>query len=735
MHKSKLFPILLVLLLCSCFVRASAAYGEDQQSIRGHWEGVIEIKSMELGIIIDFFKNEESTLTGNIDIPMQGAKDMALSNIEIEGNALSFDFPGAPGKASFKGNLSEDGNTISGDFTQFGKAYIFKLERKGKVEPAEKKRTPEEALEGFKKFVIDSMEKWSVPGLAIAIFKEDRIILSEGFGLRNIRENLPVTPNTLFAIGSASKAFTATLLGILVDEGRIEWDEPVSSYLPTFKLNDNFASQRMTPRDLVTHRSGLPRHDLMWYGSPFSRAEIFERLSYLEPNEDFRATFQYQNLMFMTAGYLAGQVMDSTWEKLIQNRILDPLLMKDTNFSVRESQKADDFALPYEEEEEEEMKKESEKHKKKGEKVEEGKGKKKVKEMKFRNIDNIGPAGSINSNVVDMAQWLKFNISKGKLNKKQIISEASLGDIHSPQMVIKGGIFYQLFAFKEMPYMMYGMGWFIQPYRGYRLLHHGGNIDGFSAMMSFMPDEKIGVVVLTNLNGTLLPLVASLNAYDRLLGLEEIDWNGRFKLKWDMFKGEIEKSHKKEEILRKEGTKLAHKLEEYTGIYEHPAYGILNVDLDKRALEVNYNNLNSPLEHWHYEIFRALDEPLKGMKFKFMSNDRGDVDQVSVTLESNVSEIAFKRKAPESMKDPKFLEQFAGEYELIGMTVNVELRVDGVLTLTVPGQPTYELEPYLGTEFNLKGYSGFSVRFNIKEGKVMEAIFIQPNGVFTATRK
>lgn len=741
MFKKRFFPLLIAIFIFSILQWTLSTLAEDQQTIGGHWEGAIEIQGMELGIIVDFSKDEKRTWVGEVDIPMQGAQDLSLTNIDVEGSKISFDLPSAPGSASFKGSLSEDGNTLSGDFTQFGQIYPFKLQRRGEAVSSEE-ITPEEALKSFKEFVNEAMKDWNVPGLAIAIVKDGEIIFSEGFGLRDIKDNLPVTSDTLFAIGSASKAFTAALLGILVDEGKIEWDEPVSTYLPAFKLHDDFASQRMTPRDLVTHRSGLPRHDLMWYGSPFTREEIFERLSYLEPNKDFRTTFQYQNLMFMTAGYLAGQVMDSTWETLVRQKILDPAGMKNTNFSVSDSQKESDFALPYEEEESEEGKTEEDKSgrkekAKKEERVLKKKSKEeiKVKEMKFRNIESVGPAGSINSNVMDMVQWLKLNMNKGKINEKQIISETSLGELHSPQMVIRGGIFSQLLAFKEMPYIMYGMGWFIQPYRGHRMIHHGGNIDGFSALVSFMPDEKIGVVVLTNLNGTLLPIALVLNVYDRLLGLDEIDWNGRYKLKWNMLKGEMKKSDKREDIIRKEDTHPAHKLEEYAGVFENSAYGTLRVDLEKKTLSADYNTSKSPLEHWHYEIFHASDEPLKGMKFTFLTNMKGDVNRVSVPLESSVAEIVFTRKAPESMKDPEFLKQFVGEYELMGMPVNVELRSDNILTITVPGQPTYELEPYLGTEFNLRGLAGYSAKFIMKEGIAKEVIFIQPNGVFTATRK
>ena len=182
------------------------------------------------------------------------------------------------------------------------KKFPFRLTRR------EAGKAAAQALDGFDAFVESALKDWKVPGVAVAIVKDGGVVLSKGYGLRDVKRHLPVTPETLFAIGSATKAFTVMSLGVLVDDGKISWDTPVKTYLPTFKLEDPFASDRMTPKDLVTHRSGLPRHDLVWYNAPLSRKEIFDRLQYLEPNVDFRYKFQYQNLMFLTAGYLAGEV-------------------------------------------------------------------------------------------------------------------------------------------------------------------------------------------------------------------------------------------------------------------------------------------------------------------------------------------------------------------------------------------------------------------------------------------
>ena len=313
-------------------------------------------------------------------------------------------------------------------------------------------------FEGFDSFAQQVLTDWKCAGFAVAVIQDGNVIYSKGFGLRDIKNNQPVTPKTLFAIGSSTKSFTVTSLGVLVDQGKIEWDKPVKDYLPDFKMMDQFATDRMTPRDLVTHRSGLPRHDRMWLNSPFTRQEIFERLRYLEPNKDFRTTFQYQNLMFMTAGYLAGHVAGMSWEDHVRKVIFEPLGMTASNFSVSEMQKAADHSQPYT--------------------VVKGE----VREIPFRNIDTIGPAGSINSNVEEMAKYVTMHLQHGK----GIISAKNSAEMQSPQMSISGPPAEN----KELGAQSYGMGFFLTSYRGHYLVHHGGNIDGFSALVC----SRIGVL-------------------------------------------------------------------------------------------------------------------------------------------------------------------------------------------------------------------------------------------------
>ncbi|MBP1767367.1 MAG: serine hydrolase [Candidatus Aminicenantes bacterium] len=563
-------------------------------------------------------------------------------------------------------------------------------------------------LKGFSEQVSKLIAEWKVPGLAVSIVKDGKVIFAEGFGRRDVEKNLKVTPHTLFAIGSCSKAFTATAMGILVDEGKVEWDKPVRTYLPTFKLHDTVASERMTLRDLLTHRSGLPGHEFVWYGSTASRKELFDRLQYLEPNKDFRAVWQYQNLMFMTAGYLVGEAAGTGWEAFVQKRLFDPLEMKESNMSVTESQKTADFALPYQEKED------------------------KVVPIPFRNIDTIGPAGSINSNVLDMANWVLMNLNKGKFKDKPIISEAALAEIHTPQAMMPSSIQYD-----EVLYTSYGMGWAIVPYRGRLLLEHGGGIDGFIAMVAFLPRENMGAVILSNSGSTPLPSILVYNIIDRVLGLSPVDWSKRIKDQMEKAKAEAEKSKNEVDKDRKPDTKPSHALEDYAGDYENPGYGTISIIKDGERLKVKLNSLEGALTHYHYDTFELLN-PLYDMKQKlsFGTDPKGNIGSLSIPLEPTVKDIVFTRAPEKAMMERSFLEKFAGQYENQGVIVTFSLKGEKTLVATVPGQPEYELVPYKGTEFNLKGVAGLSVEFNLDDaGKPVAATLKQPGATTVFKRK
>jgi CubicO group peptidase (beta-lactamase class C family) len=566
----------------------------------------------------------------------------------------------------------------------------------------------DQRLLGFDDFVRSTMQAWKVPGLAIGIVRDDALLFLKGFGHRDTDRNLAVTPQTLFALASGTKAFTTMALALLVDEGKLDWDTPVRQYLPSFKLHDSFATERITPRDLVTHRSGLPRHDLAWYNSPHSREELVRRLQYLEPNTDFRTVWQYQNLMYMTAGYLIEHLARQTWEAFVQQRIFQPLAMHGSNFSVEVSEAFDDHALPYKEQNGQ------------------------LTRMPFYRQFAVGPAGSINTNVADMAKWLRLHLGKGAYQGNRLISEAQIRDMHSPQMVIQKPAKYA-----ELPHVSYGLGWFVEPYRGYDFIHHGGNIDGFSTMTTLMPQENLGVVVLCNLNGSPAPWLICLNAYERLLELEQTAWTERFKQDEAEQKAGEERGKAKSSEDRVLDTQPSHPLESYVGDYEHSGYGIVSFTLADGALQAIFNGTTLPLTHYHYDTFELTWEQWDlRIKLTFSANVRGDIDSLAVPLEQTVRDIIFTRIPDRAMSEPSFLAQFVGDYSLFGMPMSIALRGDSTLLARLPGQPDIQLIPRKGTEFLARDLSGYSIEFvRDASGAVTEAVVTQPLGVFTAKKQ
>ncbi len=572
----------------------------------------------------------------------------------------------------------------------------------------------EKKLKKFREFMNAEMKKWEVPGIGVGIVKDGKIIFAEGFGLRNVEKNLPVTTDTLFAIGSASKAFTTMDIGILVDEGKVEWDKPVQTYLPGFKLKDPVVTARMTVRDLVCHNSGLPRHDAIWYGSAFSRKDIFDRLQYFDFNADFRQIFQYNNLMFLTAGYLVGQISNSTWEEFTQKRIFDALGMTISNCSVEVSKKSDDYSLPY-------MKVKDE-----------------VKPVPFRNIDNVGPAGSINSSVNDTLKWVLFHLNKGKVGDKEIISEGGQKEMYTPAMFLKQPML--SVQPDGQSDMNYGLAWFLETYRGHRFVHHGGSIDGFYFLNGFLPNDNSGAVILTNLGNTPFLQIAMGYVLDIVLELDPV-WEKINKERLEKAQKDREKAkeeEKEKEENRVKGTQPSHALNDYAGEYEHPAYGVIPIEYKDNTLKGKFNSFDFQLEHWHYEMFKGVDEKDAAprdnrLMITFITNPRGDVDKLTVPLEPAVAPIVFKRKASEDMKDPAFLSQFEGEYEVMGEKVSVALQGD-VLVASIPGQPRAELVPYKGTEFTIKGAEGYHVEFVLVDGRATEFILSVGGSTYRAKR-
>lgn len=565
---------------------------------------------------------------------------------------------------------------------------------------AQKKDDP---LKGFDSFVESTLKDWNVPGVGIAIVKDGKVILSKGYGYADVDKKRKVDAQTLFAIGSSSKAFTAASVMQLVDAKKLDLDKPVIHYLPDFKLFNDYATQQITPRDLLCHRSGLPRHDLAWYGSAASREELYNRLRYLEPTAELRETWQYQNLMYMTAGYLVGQIEGESWEATVKRSIFEPLGMKSTNFSVEDMKKVSNHALPYQEEDE------------------------KVKLMDFRNIDAVAPAGAINSNAEDMAKWLQLLLNEGNFEGNQVLSAASLKEMYKPQMVMSGDI-----SQDEIFYTSYGLGWMLTAYRGHLRVEHGGNIDGFTTSVCFMPRDGIGVVVMANMNGTAFNQIIRNNVIDRLLGGEIKDWNSVLLEKRKEMLAASKIELEQEDIVQRKGTKPSFDLKEYVGKYENLGYGVLEIAIKNDSLMVMMNGEEATLAHYHFDVF-TVASAVGQLKGQFIMNSNGEITEILIPLEPSLAKpLVFKRLNTEMEVTKDDLKMYEGKYvfKQAGQAVTIKVK-DGILTATLPGQPVYNLVPYKEHHFNLEILEGYSLKFTVENGKAEKATFIQPNGNFT----
>ena len=438
---------------------------------------------------------------------------------------------------------------------------------------------------------------------------------------------------------------------------------------------------------------------VLWYNNnELTRAELIARFAHLELTEDLRAKFQYNNLMFMTAGYLAGNLNGTTWEEAVDERLFVPLGMERSNFSVEDSQKDDNFALPH------------------------GENDDVIELIPFRNIDAVGPAGSINSSAAEMAKYVQFHLDYGKVGDEQLLSEANARSMQSPQMVMTGPLAARVRDGDEIGDPSYGLGLMVGSYRGRKHVRHGGGIDGFISAMEWLPDDRIGVVVLSNTSGSgTVPTLVVRNVFDRLLEMEPIDWASRARKREKEAKEQAEKAKGEDASGRKPNTSPSHASADYAGSYEHPGYGVAEVALDGESLSISAVGFNVPLEHYHYDIFsvpQGLEgqlESLGGLKVSFSYDKRGNIDRVALPLDGSIDDIVFARLGDASMNELPFLEKMTGEYVHAGVSVSVELR-GGQLTLTVPGQPTYTLVPDRDTTFKVKGLTGFAVEFDLEEG-------------------
>ncbi len=480
--------------------------------------------------------------------------------------------------------------------------------RGGGASPLGAQIPPEDPLAGLDAFVTEVLRTWEAPGLALAVVKGDSVIHARGYGVRELGTSDPVDENTLFAVASTSKAFTVTALGMLVDEEELSWDDRVTDHLPGFQLMDPWVTRELTVRDLLSHRGGLPRGDRLWYGSPFDRDEVVEQVRYLEPAWSFRSRYGYQNIMFLTAGEVLEAVTGETWDEYLRDHIFSTLGMERTTTTTRGIHALENVATPHVLLQDE------------------------VIAVPWRDFDNVGGAGAVNSSALDMARWIRLHLGAGAYEGKRLVSEEVIREMQTPQTVIRRSETTRR-LFPEIHFQAYGLGWSLQDYRGRKMVRHGGALDGMRTQVGMIPEEDLGVVVITNLNNSWIPQVILYHVFDAFLGPRDKDWNQLMREVWLEGREEAEERRREEEGARVEGTTPSLPLEAYTGTYEDILYGTAEVRLEEGGLVLEVGpSFVGDLEHWHFDTFRARwrDEPLGLAWVQFRLNRKGEVEEVDV---------------------------------------------------------------------------------------------------------
>ncbi len=576
-------------------------------------------------------------------------------------------------------------------------------------------------LEGLDKELNEVLTTWKAAGFAVAVVEKDKVIYAKGFGYKDYENKKPVTANTLFAIGSCTKAFTTSLLGILRNEDKLSFDDKPSKYIPGFKFYNEDMDNMITIKDMMSHRTGLPRHDYSWYLFPTkSKDSLVQRIAFQEPFTGVREKWYYNNFMFLTQGVITEKITGKSWEENIKSKLFKPLGMVTANVSIDELLKSKDVSFGYE------LKKDSI-----------------IKKMDYYRISGMSPAGSINSSVNEMSNWLITWINGGKYKDKEILPAQFVSEAQSSQMVVSGGVPGKLRP--ELFLSNYGYGWFNSSYKGHYRVQHGGNIDGFSANTCFFPSDSIGIVVLANQDGSSVPSVVRNLIADRVLKLKQTDWNKD--LKEEQKKAIKEQKEAKKSILsnQKKGTKTSHILEEFAGEYAHPGYGKFTLKVVNDSLFAQFPLVKLWLKHYHYDIFipyvvedskiDTTDNIASELRLNFITDDAGEISDVKAKFEATLDPLTFKRKAVEIKIEKAILNKYVGEYDLSTITTKVSLKGDK-LYLFVPGQPEYELFPTASNKFSIKALDGYKIEFvKDEKGEFNEVLFIQPNGTFKAKRK
>lgn len=492
------------------------------------------------------------------------------------------------------------------------------------VSPVLAQNAPPADLDTYVGRVLKTFE---VPGLSVAIVKDGKVVLAKGYGVRKLGEPTPVDENTLLAIGSNTKAFTSAALATLVDEGKISWDDPVYERLTGFQMYDPYVSHEMTIRDLLTHRSGMGLGEgdlLFWPHTTFTRAEIIYKLRFMKPASSFRSRFAYDNLLYMTAGQIIPAVTGKSWEDYVREKILRPLGMNTTNFSNSDFKPSDNYGWPH------------------------SKVDGKLQPIEFVNLDNAGPAGSINSSAAEMAKWLLLQLNRGKIpgRDERIFSERQSREMWSAQTILPVGGAASSLAAKRPNFAAYGLGWGLSDYHGRKMVAHTGGVAGMVSRVMLVPEENLGVVILTNAEqgGAFDSILYHI--LDSYFGLAPTDWIAAHKAAEEQGQKQAAEIMKQQESGRATDSKPSLPLEKYAGVYTDPWYGPVTIRMEGGKLVFTLDHTPkaiADLQHWQYDTFKAhwRDRTIEDAFLTFTLKPDGAIDHFTMVAVSPLADFSF----------------------------------------------------------------------------------------------
>ena len=474
--------------------------------------------------------------------------------------------------------------------------------------PAVGAQSVDPKVAAFEAYTAKAVKDWGAVGLAVAVVKDGKTIFAKGYGVRELGKPDPVDENTLFAIGSTTKAMTAAAIGMLVDEGKLGWDDPVTKYLPGFQLGDPYLTREVTIRDLLTHRAGLANGDVIWYRTDNDQAEVVRRARFIPLGYSMRSSFIYQNVMYATAGAVIRAVSGMPWEQFVSTRIFQPLGMTHTVPTLAATRDRPNVAMPHQ--------------------AVDGT----IRVISNASVDPVAAAGSIWSCVADMAKWAAFVLDSGRVDGQRLLKASTWAELLKPQTMVPPGEFYPSRNLTRPHWTTYGLGWFQEDYQGKMVQFHTGSIDGMVAIIGLVPDERLGIYVLGNLDHVEVRHALMYRAFDTWLGTGSRDWSSEMLALYRSLAAQGDSARVRAAARRLSGTKPSLELDRYAGIYADSLVGRVEVRLDGGKLTLRQSSqLHATLEHWHLDTFQvrwdnAWQDP---DLVTFSIGPRGTVDALS----------------------------------------------------------------------------------------------------------